>query len=235
MKKTMAVMLSINLFATQNTTAQNDSTRTLLHLPKIKTVGVYIAPELQYGQLSNAFTSFGGFSAMALFNKKLAVGVTTQRSLDRNYSPTAVFPLYMQSNFGGLKLEYILNPNAPIHVSFPLTIGMGSVSAGTLNNRQNRTYDATNDSLPHTRRNGNGSSYNADRTTYFVIQPGVNVEANLFKYVKAFAGVNYRFGIENNISSAVPTNAIQGVSGTVGIKVGLFEISTACKKKTNIK
>ena len=38
--------------------AQQDTVRTLIHIPKVRQIGLYVAPEFQYGQSNAAFTSF---------------------------------------------------------------------------------------------------------------------------------------------------------------------------------
>jgi hypothetical protein len=237
MKKLSTIALGV-LSSAVSLAQTNDSsatTKTLLHLPKITHIGFYIAPEIEYGQLSTAFTPFAGHSAMVLFNNKFAIGYTASQSIDRNYSPTSVFPLYVQSNFSGLKLEYILNPKAPVHVSFPLMIGYGQTSAGSLNQLTTNNY---NDTLYHTKEHKGGNKNgthnrndNMSTSNYFVVQPSVNIEANLFKYIKLFAGVNYRVTIETKAGSTLPSNALNGLAGTIGLKLGLFEINTAFLKK----
>ena len=61
-----------------------DSTKSLiktvfkknLGLAKLNYLGVYIAPEYQFGQVGGAFTSLAGGSIMLQFNKRFAFGMT---------------------------------------------------------------------------------------------------------------------------------------------------------------
>jgi hypothetical protein len=52
----------------------------------------------------------------------------------------------------------------------------------------------------------------------FGIQPGVSLELNVFKYAKLFGAVNYRFAAGQN-----STADMKGVSGQIGLKLGLFD------------
>jgi hypothetical protein len=50
------------------------------------------------------------------------------------------------------------------------------------------------------------------------VQPGINVEVNLFKYVKVFGGANYRFAFGEE-----KTEGMSKAGGTIGVKVGVFD------------
>lgn len=208
-----AVLFSITTF---NLSAQ-DTTHTLLKLTKPHSWGIYVAPEVQYGQLKNDFTSFGGGSMMLMINNCFAFGVTAQRSLSNTFSPKSLSPLFVQSRFMGGKMEYTAKPNAAVHITFPLIVGMGIVQADSLSgNNLHGTY-RFND------RNRHDNYFSQNRNSYIVIQPGINVEANLLTFMKLFIGANYRLSILNDNNSALLTaNTLQGVSVSAGIKAGLF-------------
>ena len=196
-----------------------DTAKTIFHVSKINSIGFYVAPEYQYGQLKNQFTGFGGISGMILLNKTFAIGGGMYGSMDRGFSPTGISPLVLHSRFGGLKMEYTLNPNSVVHISFPLMIGGGSANTDSANYvvRPNNRDSAGRRVLPGTfqpRKPGND---------FFLIQPGVQVEANLFRSVKLFAGANYRFVVADKLTN-LPMNTMQGFSASLGLKIGLFNI-----------
>jgi hypothetical protein len=217
------------MFTSKNTIAQDSSSTQLLKLPKINHIGFYVAPEFQYGQLKLGFTGFGGNSFMMLINKKLAVGITSTQSLQRNYSPSSVSPLYLHSNFRGLKLEYVLNGNKAVHLTFPLIIGMATArtdSSNWLGDR--RGMHDSNNELTY---NGTRPNFRSNESRYMFVQPGVQVEANLLKFMRIYGGVNYRIGWKDAVPNQLAVNTIEGFSANVGVKVGLFEIATHRKKK----
>jgi hypothetical protein len=223
------IILLISLFVFTNTIRiySQDTTKTLFHfhVPKINYLGLYVAPEYQYGQLKNGFTSFGGFSGMILFNKKFAAGVTIQKSLDHSYSPSGISPLKLSGQFAGI--EYTIHPDKAVHFSFPLIVGMGSCRIDSASYTKLSQIDTTFQD-----RRNNKMEHKGNRSDYFLIQPGVQVEANLFKFIKLYFGASYRFSIntEGTISSTISATALQGFSLNAGMKIGFFDYNTRRKK-----
>ncbi len=212
------VGLSLNTLNAQN--AQPDSTQTRYLFAKPTSIGLYVQPEAGYGQLNGEMTTFGGSSFMLLFNKKWGIGVTGAQSTNRSFSPASVKPWYMNAAYGGVKLEYTVNPNAPIHISFPLTLGMGTVSADSLTNgRGGRKGDF------------GGNNNTANRNQYGVVIPGIALEANLLRFAKLTVGANYRLAFAQTLGTKVPENSLNGFNIQAGLKVGLFDIGTSRRKK----
>jgi hypothetical protein len=229
-KLILAFTIASKMFANQ--LQAQDTTTTLLKLPKINYLGLYVAPEMQYGQLKNNFTGFGGNSFMLLINKKLGVGITATSSLSNNYSPSGVSPLYLHSRFTGLKLEYVLNGNKAVHFTFPIVIGMASTSADSANlanGEHNKIYN--NDSIVNRSKNMHKGFAMGSKSNYAFVQPGIQIETNVLKFLKIYAGATYRFAWKDAQTNTLPVSTVQGFSANVGVKVGLFEISTHKKKK----
>ncbi|MCP9761581.1 hypothetical protein EGI31_01350 [Lacihabitans soyangensis] len=179
---------------------------------KIQSVGFYIAPELSYGQLSGTFAPIAGNSFMLTVNKKFAIGASVLGTVrDRNSTTT-------RGHFGGLKMEYTPKPDALVHVSFPLLIGAGSMS----NNYGFEGFD---------RRGRYDNRFEIDRNGSFVLQPGVNVEANMFKYAKVFLGANYRLAANK---SGYYTD-LSGFSSSLGLKFGVFDYKLKKKIKETVE
>jgi hypothetical protein len=236
MKKTILLTITFGLISVAKCYTQ-DSTKTLFHVPKVQYIGVYVAPEFQYGQIKSQFTSLGGFSGMVLLNNKFGIGAEMEQTMDRSFSPSGIKPLVLNANVGGLKLEYVVMPQSAIHCSFNLMIGGGSARADSANHKYDRQrsmmgyhygYD------PYGYYSSDLKKPNFTRSNFMVIQPGVELEANLFKYVKLFAGANYRFTAKGNHSDAlIPSNTLQGISANVGLKISLFDFNTDRFKKAN--
>jgi hypothetical protein len=220
--KSFVFAVLISLISTVNVSAQ-DTTHTLLKFKKPESIGIYVAPEFQYGSLNGSFTNFGGGSFMLMVNNRFAFGVTGQSSISNTFSPANSSPLFVRSRFGGGKIEYSLKPYSAIHITLPLVVGVGSVQADSLNKRS--------------RFLGGRNDFNSYRgNSYVVIQPGVNVEANMLKFMKLFVGVNYRFSILNDNNSAVlPASALQGLSVSAGLKMGIFNYHFGKKKEMPVQ
>lgn len=227
-KQTLSTFLLIlGLWATAQTTQAQDSTRTTMKTIfggkgaannaafKIRHLGVYIAPEFQMGQLNGGFVPMGGTSFMIQVNKKWGVGVS--RLMGR--SPSANTADNFRAAFGGLKLEYTPKPDAAVHVSFPLIIGAARSDTGSRGMRMGGNRNAG-------RRNDNGLFDGRSGQSFALIQPGINLETNLFRFARLYAGANYRFVFsENGYSSAM-----QGFSASVGLKVGVFDYALGSKR-----
>ena len=212
MKKLLFLVLLMCVANSLKSVAQ-DTTHTLIKLVKPQYIGLYVAPEVQYGQLNGAFTSLGGGSLMFLFNKRWGIGVTVQQSLSETFSPSGVAPLVLDAHFMGGRLEYTPRPDAAVHFTFPLVVGMGSASADSLRTEGSHNHD-----------NSTFDGHGRDGNEYVVVQPGIQLEANLIRYVKLFGGVNYRLAFASGTSTTtLPKNTLQGVSINVGLKMGLFD------------
>jgi len=121
--------------------------------------------------------------------------------------------------YGGLFLEAIIAPNYPIHVSIPVIIGAGGVSAYETSSWQdmNSTY-----------------YYNYDASSFFVIEPGLELELNIVKFFRlAIAGtyrwtngvdLTYYYYDENNqyMSNPLPRDILNGFSFQFTMKFGWF-------------
>jgi hypothetical protein len=222
----IATLIGLSLHTLNAQNQEADSTRTRYLFAKPSSVGFYIAPEAGYGQLNGEMTTFTGSSFMVMFNKKWSVGLTGARNANRSFSPASVKPWYMNANYGGLKLEYTLNPNAPVHVTFPLTLGMGVVSADSIANNLKRGNGRDNDYW------GTGNA--ANRNQYGVVIPGITLETNLFRFAKVSLGANYRLAFAQTVGTKVPENSLNGFNVSAGLKVGLFDIGTSRRKRQHM-
>jgi hypothetical protein len=219
----IATLVGMSLHTLNAQNQQTDSTQTRYLFAKPSSVGLYVAPEASYGQLNGEMTTFAGSSFMLMFNKKWSIGVMGAGSSNRSFSPAGVKPWYMNANYGGLKLEYTLNPNAPVHVTFPLILGMGVVSADSLNTNVKGGRGGNNEFW------GGGNA--AYRNQYGVVIPGITLEANLFRFAKVSLGANYRLAFAQTLGTKVPENSLNGFNVSAGVKVGLFDISTSRRKR----
>lgn len=184
---------------------------------KVNYLGLYLAPEYQYGQLGSGTTSLSGAALMLQFNKKFAIGATGFGSF-RNRNNTD-----QNAQFGGLKMEYTVKPDAAVHVSFPLVVGIGGNGFDfDDDDRGGKGRDRDFDDIFD-----NDGRHNMSR----IIQPGINVEANLSRYAKFYVGANYRFAFNNHSTN---TTDLSGFAANAGLKLGIFDYNLKKKaKKTN--
>ncbi len=93
--------------------------------------------------------------------------------------------------FAGLHNEFLIAPESVVSLSFPIKIGMGNVTY------TDRYYEGI-------------SSARLDQETFFVAEPGVKMNVNLWKHVGFTAGAGYRItagvdraGSESDFNQAV--------------------------------
>jgi hypothetical protein len=218
--------------------SKDDRIRTLFsnHKNPMKTVkylGLSFGSEFQYGSLAGEFTPMAGVSGTLHINKKWGIGVAGYSTVN-NFTPTVLNAkslLNLNVMYGGLKLEYTPNPNAPIHVSFPLLIGGGMARVDSANNYRNG-FDGFGGRDRNNRREFNGR----DNTNFWVIQPGINIEANVIRFLKIYAGASYRItpSVNNETTTVLPTptaNQLSGLNFSAGLKVGLFDYQLHRERK----
>lgn len=223
-------------------TQKNETTRTLFSgmkkpMKSIKYLGLSVGSEFQYGSLAGEFIPMAGVSAMLHINKKFRIGVTGYSTVN-NFTPTALNAkslLNLNVMYGGLKLEYTPNPNAAIHVSFPLLIGGGIARVDSASNYRNN-FGGFNgrdrDRFGDREMNGRGNNF-------WVIQPGINIEANVIRFLKIYAGANYRLtpGVSSEGTATLSTPTAgqwSSLNLDAGIKLGLFDYQLH-REKRNIK
>lgn len=192
-----------------------DEMKTLVNVKsKLKSWGISAGPMAQFGTMGPQT----GFQVSFHANNKLSIGIAGLYSIKRNNAPM-IGPdgPGLRQRFMGLNLEYTPKANALVHLSFPLMIGtIGQEDplavAPLLTDPTQQPLDMFNH-----QRGGFDNNFNGHYLKSFGIQPGINLEVNLFKYAKLFGGVNYRFAFGENSNSD-----IQGISGQFGFKFGVF-------------
>lgn len=114
---------------------------------------------------------------------------------------------YLVGGYGGLFVEPIIAPNSPIHVSFPILIGGGGLA---LNEETWHNYDWEYDYYEP-----------FDWDSYFVFEPGVEIELNVVKFFRVAFGASYR--LTSNMHMAyVPKDLMNGFNANVSLKFGKF-------------
>lgn len=110
---------------------------------------------------------------------------------------------FLGGGYGGLIFEPMLAPLKPIHVTFPVLIGGGAVAQLTnINNDYYYDYYPISD-------------------YFFVVEPGIELEINLTKWLRASVFATYRYTSDIKIDQ-VATDALRSYSTGVSLKVGLF-------------
>jgi hypothetical protein len=120
-------------------------------------------------------------------------------NLDRNANLTG--------GYGGLLIEPIMFPMSPVHMAFPVIAGFGAVAYTTT------PADADPWSYPTPRVEETG--------TFLIVEPGVEIEMNVFKFFRLAFGLSYRFTSEIQLMNT-PPDALNGIAAGVSFKFGKF-------------
>ncbi len=107
-------------------------------------------------------------------------------------------PLYLEMGYGGLEITYIHTSDRLIHYTVNTLLGAGHARLEEHNPQ---------------------IEYASDR--FYVIEPGVNMEINVYRWVRICVGATYRFitGFETEDLSSTD---LSGPSGVITLKFGVF-------------
>ena len=158
----------------------------------------------------------GGRAAWVI-NHHLAIGLAGRSFFNNLKKSTINSEYFLAGGYGGLFVEPIIAPHSPVHVSFPVLFAVGGLSAQYGNVWKNNYY--------------NDNYYDTD--VFLAVEPGLEVEFNIVKFMRIAIGGKYRFtnGVllqykyyDNNdlIVKDIPTNALDSFIFDINFKFGWF-------------
>ena len=174
-----------------------------------------------YGAISNKFTSIGsGFANMTevyggiYLNKKLmigasAAGTTNYISVPSQYSIDPLKRMSYEYGQVGMITEYVMRSNKSIHVVFSMFGGAGF----TMQYERPEWY--------HDNYNDNYDYSAGSEDVFFVAEPGVQLEVNVFKWMRFSPGISYRttFG---STAAGLSDADLSKISYNATLKFGKF-------------
>lgn len=176
--------------------------------------GGYGAFTFAYSTIDNQnAASFGGRGAW-IIGHWFAIGIGGTGFInDVIYNSVLDQYTNLTGGYGGLLLEPIILPRFPVHISLPVLVGGGGMAYVTGNDVNDYWEPPT---------------FVDDATSFFIVEPGAELELNILRYFRVAFGVTYRFTDKivlrdqegnNPLESAYPLN---GWTGTVSLKFGKF-------------
>jgi hypothetical protein len=114
---------------------------------------------------------------------------------------------YLEGGYGGFLFGAIIRPYKMVHLSLPILIGGGSLMYSDIpfSNSQNH----------------NTNTHIIDQSQFFVIEPSIEVELNVIRFMRIAAGVSYRYASNLNLITT-PNDSFNNFSGSVTLKFGRF-------------
>jgi hypothetical protein len=175
-----------------------------------------------YGALTNKFTTIRGRTANLVgayggvyFNHQFFLGLgasalTNTISVPLQYSADPSRDMNYEYGQVGLVTEYVIGSNKAFHLAFNLFSGAGFTV-------QNDRYDWRD----HDDDDFDFDEESKDTNWFFVAEPGVQLEINVFKWMRFSPGVSYRaaFGSEG---LGMKDSDISNISYNATLKFGRF-------------
>lgn len=202
-------ILSLSIFSQVNPRQERDS-------DQIKTI---------FGSHSFSNGGYGGFGAgYSMIDNKDALVVNgraawlTGHSLgigfagsgfvnDVHYNSALNNDVNLTGGYGGILIEPILFPMAPVHIAFPMIAGIGGI-AYTVVNYSDDPWDY-------------GTSYVEDSDGFLVFEPGVEMEMNVLKFFRLSFGVSYRMTSHIELYDT-QNDVLDGITTSLSFKFGKF-------------
>jgi len=204
------ILLALTFILTVNYIYSQEEIRTLFKkdtasVKKKNVYGGYGAPFVGITQMDGAMATLVGGKGGVIINHRFVfggvgtaiIGSNSNAVLDtiKTKSATPMDSLWIKKNlsmgYGGIFVEYILKYSSPIHISIPLNIQIGGVKGG-------------------------GDHSNIKSSAIFVVEPGINLEFNFYKFFVPAINVGYRY-VSGDYSSK-----LSGVYGSLILKFGKF-------------
>jgi len=207
-KMMMMLLLASGAFyapAQNDNLKNNDEIRTIFS--KDRKNGGYGAFSFAYGKINGKDAFISGGRGMFIFDHLFGVGFggygffnDIHHYHNMNGSPAKNS---LTGGYGGVVFEPIIGGKLPVHLAFPILIGVGGVAIN-----ENDWWD----DVPFDESSSD---------TYFVFEPTAELEFNLVKFIRASATLSYRFTSEIGLPQIDP-DAIEGLTVGLTLKLGKF-------------
>ena len=172
-----------------------------------------------YGGLSVNYTQIDGQDAVLVgargawvINHGVALGIAGYGfANDMKYEKTIndfTGRYTLAGGYGGLLIEPIIGAKWPVHVSIPILIGAGGIAY--VHNYW-KDYD---DPYYH-------DHYPTEADAFFVLEPGIEIELNLVKFMRLAVGGYYRYTSDLDLADS-KSDMLNGFSTGVTLKFGKF-------------
>ena len=198
----LIVLIILAGFANAQDNYYNDEVQTIFS--KNKSNGGYGALNIGYTQIDGHDALISGVRGAFIFDHSFAIGlggygfVNNLNSYKYN-NPRNEYSI--AGGYGGLFIEPIVWGKKPVHLSFPVLIGMGGVARVN-----NYVWDWD-------------MEYNSD--VFFVIEPAVELEFNLARFFRLALAASYRHTSDIELYQT-DKNVLHGFNFGATFKFGKF-------------
>ncbi len=132
-------------------------------------------------------------------------GIATNLEFDGNPSSGQIRPLQLYGGYAGMLIGGIVAPRKMFHISFPLLLGAGGVEVSDEN-----FFPRSSD-----------SGYSIERSAFFVVEPGLELEVNVTRVLRLAIGGSYRW-VRGSDLTTVTDDDLTNWAGNFAIRFGGF-------------
>lgn len=184
----ISLFFTLGIHASQSIlTLQQDSTEEYECLFKGKVKhGWYVGFGNYYQKINKKDASSFHFTGAWVIDRKVAIGFTGYGFSSDNgrlvFKDSTEKDVFIDGGCGGLIIEPIIMSNKRVHITMPILIGAGGF---VLNTSDDLNYASTNSS-------STSKNKKLDQSSAFILEPGLEIEFNVFKFMKIGIGGKYR-------------------------------------------
>lgn len=172
------------------------------------THGGYGGIMVNYSVIDGSDAILVGARGAWIINHSLGIGIAGYGFTNNIYIDDIIdgAEVFLAGGYGGLLIEPIILPKSPVHISVPILIGAGGMALI-------QDYYYTSGSYPE--------YYSVDENAFFVVEPGLEVEFNMVKFMRLALAVTYRHTEGLDLYKTDP-HVLDGWSGGITFKFGKF-------------
>lgn len=194
MKKFFLSILSIvtisSMVSAQEATPKNDEIKTVFGNPTAQSIGGFGALSTGYTKINGLDGMYFGARGAVVINHSLALGLGGRGFISETTTDANLLSDYEYAGgYGGFYIEPIIGALEPVHISFPVLIGAGGVGY----NKHWEDYDSNDHEYEST---------NEDSQAFFVLEPSVEIEFNMVKFMRLALTASYRYTSNINLQYA---------------------------------
>lgn len=201
------LILAINSgFAQDNNNSDDQEIKTLFGDKKLSHGG-YGGLTFGMDMIDGSYAFHSGIRAAWMIGHSFGLGISGSGFSNNVFEyPSEDEAFYsLSGGYGGLLFEPVIAPRFPIHLSFPIVLGAGGVANTKTYRWNNEDWDV----------------FVEDEAFFLVAQPGVQVELNVFKFMRFGMGASYRF-TSDIVMSGKQASMLNGFMGECSLKFGKF-------------
>ncbi len=191
------ILMSSSVWSQAN--ENGEEIKTIFKTSENQTNGGYGGIMLNYSQIADRDAIVIGAKGAWIINHSFAIGLGGNAFITEPVYDVNLLEKYeFAGGYGGLLLEPIIGAKNPVHISFPILIGAGGI---TYNNH----YGDDNDDDWNNEWEEDGYE---DSDAFFVIEPGIEIEFNLVKFMRFALTGSYRY--TSNIGLEYRSDNVKG-------------------------